>query len=79
MRMALVAMRVSHLSHILIQISIFESMPDRITMSDFGNADEAPRYERDRSASPRPQRRESPRGGGRRSASPGGNGHMDPR
>jgi len=43
--------------------------------------DEAPRYERDRSASPRPTRRnESPRGGsGRRSASPGGNGHMDPR
>lgn len=37
--------------------------------------DEAPRYERDRSASPRPTRRnDSPRGGGRRSASPNGNG-----
>jgi len=42
--------------------------------------DEAPRYEqRDRSASPRPTRRESPRGGPRRSASPNGNGHADSR
>ncbi|KAF4635029.1 hypothetical protein G7Y89_g3067 [Cudoniella acicularis] len=42
--------------------------------------DEAPRYERDRSASPRPTRRnDSPRGGPRRSASPSGNGHMDNR
>ncbi|KAG9233994.1 hypothetical protein BJ875DRAFT_505016 [Amylocarpus encephaloides] len=42
--------------------------------------DEAPRYERDRSASPRPTRRnDSPRGGPRRSASPNGNGHMDSR
>ncbi|EKD21069.1 RNA recognition domain-containing protein [Drepanopeziza brunnea f. sp. 'multigermtubi' MB_m1] len=41
--------------------------------------DEAPRYERDRSASPRPNRRESPRGGPRRSASPNGNGHADSR
>lgn len=42
--------------------------------------DEAPRYERDRSASPRPTRRnDSPRGGTRRSASPGGNGHVDSR
>ncbi|PSS16870.1 hypothetical protein M430DRAFT_249662 [Amorphotheca resinae ATCC 22711] len=41
--------------------------------------DEAPRYERDRSASPRPSRRnESPRGP-RRSASPNGNGHPDSR
>ena len=40
--------------------------------------DEAPRYERDRSASPRPTRRnDSPRGGARRSASPNGNGRMD--
>jgi len=44
--------------------------------------DEAPRYERerDRSASPRPTRRnDSPRGGPRRSASPNGNGHADSR
>ncbi|EHK96478.1 RNA-binding, RBD [Glarea lozoyensis ATCC 20868] len=43
--------------------------------------DEAPRYnERDRSASPRPTRRnDSPRGGPRRSASPAGNGHTDSR
>ncbi|CAL3972004.1 unnamed protein product [Diplocarpon coronariae] len=41
--------------------------------------EEAPRYERDRSASPRPARRESPRGGPRRSASPSGNGHADSR
>ncbi|KAH8663543.1 hypothetical protein BGZ60DRAFT_470986 [Tricladium varicosporioides] len=42
--------------------------------------DEAPRYERDRSASPRPTRRnDSPRGNPRRSASPSGNGHMDSR
>jgi len=42
--------------------------------------DEAPRYERDRTASPRPARRnDSPRGGPRRSASPGGNGHVDSR
>ncbi|TVY68654.1 putative RNA-binding protein [Lachnellula suecica] len=42
--------------------------------------DEAPRYERDRSASPRPTRRnDSPRGNPRRSASPNGNGHMDSR
>jgi len=42
--------------------------------------DEAPRYERDRSASPRPTRRiDSPRGGARRSASPSGNGHIDSR
>ncbi|PBP24944.1 RNA recognition domain-containing protein [Diplocarpon rosae] len=41
--------------------------------------EEAPRYERDRSASPRPTRRESPRGGPRRSASPSGNGHADSR
>jgi transformer-2 protein len=41
--------------------------------------DEAPRYERDRSASPRPTRRESPRGGPRRSASPNGNGHTESR
>ncbi|TVY57643.1 putative RNA-binding protein C25G10.01 [Lachnellula cervina] len=41
--------------------------------------DEAPRYERDRSASPRPTRRnDSPRGQ-RRSASPNGNGHIDSR
>lgn len=52
-----------------------------ISESDNLFVDEAPRYERDRSASPRPTRRnESPRGGGgRRSTSPGGNGHMDPR
>jgi len=37
--------------------------------------EEAPRYDRERSASPRPGRRnDSPRGGPRRSASPGGNG-----
>jgi hypothetical protein len=37
--------------------------------------DEAPRYERDRSASPRPTRRnDSPRGGARRSPSPNSNG-----
>lgn len=39
--------------------------------------EEPPRYEggqRDRSASPRPARRDSPRGGPRRSASPGGSG-----
>ena len=43
-------------------------------------ADEAPRYERDRSASPRPTRRnDSPRGGPRRSASPNGNGHVEAR
>lgn len=49
--------------------------------SDMMFLDEPPRYERDRSASPRPTRRnESPRGGGgRRSPSPSGNGHMDPR
>lgn len=42
--------------------------------------DEAPRYERDRSASPRPTRRnESPRDRPRRSASPNGNGHVDNR
>ncbi|CAG8959118.1 hypothetical protein HYFRA_00012981 [Hymenoscyphus fraxineus] len=42
--------------------------------------DEAPRYDRDRSASPRPTRRnDSPRGGPRRSASPNGNGHIDSR
>ncbi|CZT49349.1 related to TATA-binding protein associated factor 2N [Rhynchosporium secalis] len=43
--------------------------------------EEAPRYEpRDRSASPRPARRDSPRGGARRSASPSnGNGHADSR
>ena len=43
--------------------------------------DEAPRYnERDRSASPRPTRRnDSPRGGPRRSASPAGNGHAESR
>jgi len=42
--------------------------------------DEAPRYERDRSASPRPARRnDSPRGGPRRSASPNGNSHVDSR
>lgn len=42
--------------------------------------DEAPRYERDRSASPRPTRRnESPRDRPRRSASPNGNGHVDSR
>jgi len=42
--------------------------------------DEAPRYERDRSASPRPTRRnDSPRGGLRRSASPGRNGRVDDR
>ncbi|KUJ21184.1 RNA-binding domain-containing protein [Mollisia scopiformis] len=42
--------------------------------------DEAPRYERDRSASPRPTRRnESPRGNPRRSASPNGNGHTESR
>ncbi|KAM3070373.1 hypothetical protein ACMFMG_010201 [Clarireedia jacksonii] len=40
--------------------------------------DEAPRYERDRSASPRPTRRnESPRGGPRRSASPDRGGRDD--
>ncbi|KFY09741.1 hypothetical protein V492_05367 [Pseudogymnoascus sp. VKM F-4246] len=39
-----------------------------------GYEDEAPRYERDRSASPRPRRQDSPR---RRSASPGGNGQVD--
>lgn len=44
-------------------------------------ADEAPRYEqRDRSASPRPSRRDdSPRGASRRSASPNGNGNADSR
>jgi transformer-2 protein len=37
-------------------------------------------FQRDRSASPRPTRRnESPRGGPRRSASPNGNGHVDSR
>ncbi|ATZ54083.1 hypothetical protein BCIN_10g01050 [Botrytis cinerea B05.10] len=42
--------------------------------------DEAPRYERDRSASPRPTRRnDSPRGGPRRSASPDRNGRADER
>ncbi|OBT77127.1 hypothetical protein VF21_05088 [Pseudogymnoascus sp. 05NY08] len=42
-----------------------------------GYEDEAPRYEqRDRSASPRPRRQDSPR---RRSASPGGNGQVDSR
>lgn len=42
--------------------------------------DEAPKYDRERSQSPRPQRRgDSPRGGGRRSASPGGNGYSDSR
>jgi len=48
--------------------------------SNFCCVDEAPRYERDRSASPRPTRRnDSPRGGPRRSASPNGNGHVDNR
>lgn len=49
------------------------------TDSCLRRVDEAPRYERDRSASPRPTRRESPRGGPRRSASPNGNGHSDSR
>jgi hypothetical protein len=41
--------------------------------------DEAPRYERDRSASPRPSRRNDSPPRARRSASPGGNGHVEPR
>ncbi|KAG0646920.1 putative RNA-binding [Hyphodiscus hymeniophilus] len=47
----------------------------------YEDVDEAPRYEnsRDRSASPRPRRNDSPRGGARRSASPNGNGHADSR
>jgi len=54
---------------------------DSISMlTRFRRVDEAPRYERDRSASPRPTRRnDSPRGNPRRSASPNGNGHMDSR
>jgi len=57
---------------------------DRSTRSKISTntvlVDEAPRYERDRSASPRPTRRnDSPRGGPRRSASPNGNGHADSR
>lgn len=47
----------------------------RLHVADQDCVDEAPKYERDRSASPRPTRRnDSPRGG-RRSASPNGNGY----
>ena len=76
--MALVAMKVSHINSLTcIDFIIYSA--SRLRIADFADKDEAPRYERDRSASPRPQRRnESPRGS-RRSPSPGGSGHMDAR
>ena len=75
--MALVATTVSKLTITLLRFHVdlvfLKSLADIVS-----HTDEAPKYERDRSASPRPARRnDSPRGGARRSASPGGNGYAD--
>jgi transformer-2 protein len=71
--------KVCKLSFTRIHLSRSLAAPKASKLINFRRVDEAPRYERDRSASPRPTRRnDSPRGP-RRSASPNGNGHADSR